>query len=43
METQGRVIESRNLAEIVVDDLKLATRNALLGDSIDESRPRTQR
>lgn len=39
METQGAVIESRNLAEVVVDKLNLGSRNALLGSDIDERRP----
>lgn len=39
METQGTVIESRNLAEIVAENLSVGTRNALLGSQIDESRP----
>ncbi|WP_299194616.1 polysaccharide biosynthesis tyrosine autokinase [uncultured Erythrobacter sp.] len=39
METQGTVIESRNLAEVVANDLNLGSRNALLGAAIDEGRP----
>lgn len=39
METQGEVIESRNLAEVVAENLSVGTRNALLGDGIDEQRP----
>lgn len=39
LETQGAVIESRNLAEVVANDLSVGTRNALLGDKIDETRP----
>ena len=39
METLGTVIESRNLAEVVADELNLGTRNALLGADVDESRP----
>ncbi len=39
METQGEVIESRNLAEVVADTLNLGSRNALLGADIDSQRP----
>lgn len=39
METQGTVIESRNLAEVVAEDLSPGTRNALLGDKVEERRP----
>lgn len=39
METQGTVIESRNLAEVVSENLSVGTRNALLGERIEESRP----
>ena len=37
--TQGEVIESRNLAQVVAEDLELGGRYALLGNDIDESRP----
>lgn len=37
--TQGEVIESRNLAQIVVEELSPGTRTALLGDDIDSQRP----
>ena len=39
METLGVVIESRNLADVVVQDLNLDTRNALLEPDVDASRP----
>ena len=39
METLGAVIESRNLAEVVAQDLELGARNALLGPDVDASRP----
>ena len=39
METQGTVIESRNLAEVVASSLSVGTRNALLGPTVDENRP----
>ena len=39
METQGTVIESRNLAEVVANSLSVGTRNALLGPTVDENRP----
>ena len=39
METQGAVIESRNLAEVVAESLSEGTRDALLGARIDEQRP----
>lgn len=39
METQGTVIESRNLAQVVAEELSPGTRTALLGNEIDERRP----
>ena len=39
METQGTVIESRNLAEVVAGNLNPGTRNALLGSTVDDNRP----
>jgi capsular exopolysaccharide synthesis family protein len=39
METQGTVIESRNLAEVVAGNLSPGTRNALLGPTVDDNRP----
>ena len=39
METQGTVIESRNLAEVVAGNLSTGTRNALLGPTVDDNRP----
>lgn len=39
METQGKVIESRKLAEVVADSLPPGTRDALLGAEVDERRP----
>lgn len=37
--TQGEVIESRNLAEVVAESLNEGTINALLGSNFDENRP----
>lgn len=37
--TQGEVIESRNLAQVVATSLSPGTRNALLGPEINASRP----
>ncbi len=39
MATLGTVIQSRNLAEVVAQDLDLGARNALLGPDVDASRP----
>jgi len=39
METQGAVIQSRNLAEVVAENLSEGTRNALLDPQVDEQRP----
>lgn len=39
MHTQGKVIESRNLAQVVAENLDFGNRYALLGADIDEQRP----
>lgn len=39
MATLGTVVKSRNLAEVVAEDLNLGARNALLGQDVDASRP----